>query len=585
MTLPLQPRILIVEDNEDDAILLELEIRRLEPATHFQRVDSEPSLRKALGADWDLVICDHSMPQFDSKRALEILRECGGDIPFIIYSGDLEESVALRAMRSGAQDFINKRDPARLIPVVERELRNAVLRRAKRDADTSIVQLSRFDALTRLPNRQSLNQLMDATLAAPNALEVIPTLLVLDLDRFMRINDSFGYEVGDDLLRQVAARLQICAGSTGSVARLGEDEFAIFLPRTADPAVASALAERVERAFTQPFKLLGHEIFVTFSMGLARFPDHGMDTATLLKNAESAMFRAKRRGGNRIQVYDKGINHRAEHRLLLENALRGAIGRNELSILYQPIIDLRSGRVLGTEALVRWRHPQLGVVMPDEFIPIAEEIGLIIEIGEWVLRNAAQQTQRWRAAGFSHLKVAVNISAEQFHGAPIAERVAALLAECGLPPQALEIEITESVAMQDAASAVHTLRALKTQGVEIAMDDFGTGFSSLSYLKRFPIDILKIDKSFVQDLPDEEDAAIVRMIAALAQSLNLTLHAEGLETQAQRHFLLGQGCHRAQGFDVSPPLTAEEVPMFLKGRGVVGSFDSTQPVTLKLATS
>lgn len=588
MTLPLSARILIVEDNEDDAVLLQIEIRRLAPDAVFQRVDSEPGLRQALAADWDLVICDHSMPQFDSSRALEILAEVGRDIPFIIYSGDLEESVALRAMRSGAQDFVNKHDPARLIPVVERELRNAGLRRAKREADTSLVQLSRFDALTRLPNRQSLQEIMNATLSAANALEVAPALLVLDLDRFMRINDSFGYSVGDDLLRQVAARLQLCAGSTSCVARLGEDEFAIFLSRNTDVSSASLLAERVERAFAQPFKLLGHEIFVTFSMGLARFPDHGMDTATLLKNAESAMFRAKRRGGNRIQVYDKGINHRAEHRLLLENALRGAIGRNELTILYQPIIDLRSGRVIATEALVRWRHPQLGVIMPDEFIPIAEEIGLIVEIGEWVLRNAVMQTQRWRADGFPHLKVAVNISAEQFHSAPIAETVATLLLEAGLPPDALEIEITESIAMQDAATAVHTLRSLKSQGVAIAMDDFGTGFSSLSYLKRFPIDILKIDRSFVQDLPeDEEDAAIVRMIAALGKSLGLTLHAEGIETQPQRHFLLGQGCHRAQGYDVSPPLSAEEVPTLLKARGVLGSpaprAPGDQPVPLRLA--
>ena len=569
MSPPAAPRILVVEDNEDDAVLLELEIRRFSPQAVFTRVESDQGLRQALnGAEWDLVICDHQMPQFDSSRALQTLQDCGRDIPFIIYSGDLEESVALRAMRSGAQDFVNKHDPARLIPVIERELRNATLRRAKREADSSIVQLSRYDALTRLPNRLSLKDVIEATLAqASDEPAQAPALLVLDLDRFMRINDSFGYDAGDELLRQVAARLQICAPSA-CVARLGEDEFGVFLANCPDVAGATSLAERIERGFSQPFKLLGHEIYATFSMGLARHPDHGTTPETLLKNAESAMFVAKHRGGSRIQVYDRDLNDQAGRRLLLENALRGAIGRNELSLLYQPIIDLRTQRVIGTEALVRWRHPELGTVMPDVFIPLAEEIGLIVEMGEWVLHEAARQTQAWRKEGFGALKVAVNLSAEQFQSGAIAERIAALLADAGLPAEALEIEITESVAMRDAATAVRTLRALKAQGVEIAMDDFGTGFSSLSYLKRFPIDILKIDRSFVQDIPDdEEDAAIVRMIAALAKTLGLTLHAEGIETQPQRHFLLAHGCHRAQGYDVSPPLSAEEVPAFLKSHG------------------
>jgi diguanylate cyclase (GGDEF)-like protein len=564
------PRILIVEDNEDDALLLQLEVKRLAPHASFRRVDCEAALRKALvDSEWDLVICDHSMPQFDSSRALGTLNECGHDIPFVIYSGDLEESVALQAMRSGAQDFVSKRDPARLIPVIERELRNSGLRRAKREADSSIVRLSRYDVLTRLPNRQSLTEVIEGALAGPCAEEDGTALLVLDLDRFMRINDSFGYDVGDDLLRQVSARLQVSAGTSANVARLGEDEFGVFVAAPRGALDATTLAERIERAFSQPFKLAGHEIYVTFSMGLARFPEHGDSAATLMKNAESAMFRAKRRGGNRIQIYDHGINHRAGHRLLVENALRGAIARDELSVLYQPVVDLRAGRVIGTEALVRWRHPRLGTIMPDEFIPVAEEIGTIVDIGEWVLHTAASQTQAWRRSGFPSLKVAVNLSAEQFNGTPIAERISRLLSDSGLPPEALELEITESVAMRDAAAAVRTLRALKAQGVEIAMDDFGTGFSSLSYLKRFPIDILKVDKSFVQDLPDDdEDAAIVRMIAALGQSLGLTLHAEGIESLPQRHFLLAQGCHRAQGYGISPPLAAEEVPAFLAAHGL-----------------
>jgi diguanylate cyclase (GGDEF)-like protein len=468
-------------------------------------------------------------------------------------------------MRMGAQDYVNKHDPARLIPVVERELRNASLRREKRAADSSIAQLSRFDSLTRLPNRMSLQEVVEIALAKPEAAGRAPALLVLDLDRFMHVNESLGFHVGDQLLQQVATRLQFCVGATACVARLGADEFGILETGMRADASAAGLAERIERSFSQPFIIAGHELYATFSMGLARFPDHGSSFVELLRNAESAMCRAKGRGGSRMHVYDHGLNDQAEHRLRLENALRGAIERNELSVLYQPIVDLRTQRMIGTEALVRWRHPQFGTILPDEFIPIAEETGLIAEIGEWVLDTAIRQTQHWRKAGMAFMKVAVNISAQQFRSPTLVDRISALLEKSGLPPQYLEVEITETAAMEDAAAAVQTLRALKVRGVEIALDDFGTGFSSLSYLKRFPIDILKIDRSFVRDLPgDEEDAAIVRMIAALGQSLGLQLHAEGIEDQAQRQFVQHHGCHRAQGYDISPPLSAEEVPAFVK---------------------
>jgi diguanylate cyclase (GGDEF)-like protein len=559
------PRILIVEDNEDDAFLLQMELGRVAADAQFQRVDSQEGLRRALlEGVWDLVICDHSMPQFDSDRALRITQELAGDLPFVIYSGHIDEGNALEALRCGAQDFIDKHDPARLLPVVERELRNSTMRRAKREADSSLVRLSNYDSLTRLPNRRSLEEVMGAALAHAGAQDLCPALLVLDLDRFMRINDSFGYDVGDQLMRDVAARLQEGAGTGAYVARLGEDEFAVFLPRNRDPANGVAAGERIERAFAHPFQLQGQDQYVSFSIGLARYPDHGRDPATLLKNAESAMFRAKVRGGSRIQIYDRGISHSVGYRLKLENALRGVIARKELSLLYQPIVDLASGRVVATEALVRWSHPEFGTVLPDQFIPLAEEVGLIIEIGEWVLLEACTQTQRWREAGHAGLKVAVNISAEQFHDPAIAERIPLVLAQSGLDPAALELEITESVAMRDAAPAVAILKALKAHGVKIAIDDFGTGFSSLSYLKRFPIDILKIDKSFVRALPEgEEDAAIVRMIAALGHTLGLTLHAEGIETEAQRDFLVKVGCHRAQGYAIAKPLVAAALEAFL----------------------
>lgn len=564
-TRPPSPRILLVEDNPDDALLLQIEIRRHIRDAHFACVEAEADFREALASsDWDLVLCDHRMPRFDSVRALAVLRECRPDTPFVICSGDLDESVALSAMRIGAEDFVRKPDWAHLIPVVERELRNARLRRAKREADVSLAMLSHYDPLTRLPNRQALLHVAERRLAEPGAAQAKPALLVLDIDRFTRLNDSFGFGSGDDLLKQVAVRLQLCAGVSASIARLGQDEFGVFLASSTGPVTGGELAERIQRAFSQAITLGRREIYVTFSMGLAFAPDHGEEADALLKNAESAMSSGKRRGGNRLQVYNRAFTDLAEHHLLVENALRDAIDRGQLSLVYQPIFDLRTGHVIATEALARWRHPQFGVIMPDEFIPLAEQSGQIGRVGEWVMNTAALQTRRWRNNGFHALKVAVNVSAGQFHGGHVVESVRKTLSRSGLPAEALEIEITETVAMTDTTTTTKTLQALSALGVQLALDDFGTGYSSLAQLRRLPIDILKVDRSFVQGLPEDEDgAAIVRMIAALSRSLGLTLHAEGIETAGQQEFLRRHRCQRAQGYHLSPPLAAEEVPSFL----------------------
>jgi diguanylate cyclase (GGDEF)-like protein len=568
MTLPSSPRILLVEDNEDDALLLQGELKRALSQPYFKRVDNEAALRAALMLeDWDLVICDHSLPQMDSDRALELMRECGRQVPFVIYSGRLEESLALRAMRSGAHDFVDKHEPARLVPVVERELRNSVLLREKRAAECSIIELSRYDALTRLPNRKSLDHALQQALDGAVAAGCKPGLLVLDTDRFMRINDSLGYACGDQLMRLIANRLQGAAGADAYVARLGQDKFAVLLARSRDPANATTAAQCIERAFSQPFALQGHDVYVNFSIGLARFPEHGDEPGLLLRNAESAMFQAKRAGGNRTCIHDPGASHGAGTRFHLEHSLRGVIRRGELALMYQPIIEAASGRVIANEALVRWRHPQLGTVLPDQFIPLAEEAGLILEIGEWVLAEASRQTRAWRAAGHPHLKVSVNLSAEQFEDRALAGAVARIQQHTGLDPAALELEITESVAMRDGPQATALLQALKDTGLAIALDDFGIGFSSLSYLKRFPIDILKIDKSFVRGLPNaEEDRAIAGMIAALGRTLGLTLHAEGVETQAQHEYLVRLGVHRLQGYAIAAPMDARAATEFMDAR-------------------
>jgi diguanylate cyclase (GGDEF)-like protein len=453
-------------------------------------------------------------------------------------------------MRAGVQDFVDKAAPARLVAVVERELRNA--------------RLSRFDALTQLPNRASLCVAMTRALQAAPASGAKPALLFLELDRFLRFNTSLGYIGGDLLIQRVARRIESTVAPDGYVARLGEDQFAVFLASGRDPLTADAMAMRLQRAFAQPLHLEGEEIYVALSMGIARFPDHGADAMTLTQNAESAMFCAKREGGNRVRVHNANMNHHAAYRLKLENALRGALARNEIEVVYQPIVDLRTGKVMATEALARWHHPELGTIPPDEFIPIAEQTGTIDAIGEWVLRTACRETQAWREAGYADLKVAVNVSGEQFHGSSFGARIPAILRDTGLPASALELEITESVAMKDANSAVSILQSMKRMGIRIAIDDFGMGFSGLSYLRRFPIDILKIDRTFVHEvLGPREDGAILRSIVALGRELGLTVHAEGVESGEQRDSLASLGCDRAQGYDIARPMSAQDVPAFL----------------------
>lgn len=560
------PRILIVEDSEDDALLIQLQLKRVAPAAIFERVDDEASMSAALSAgEWDLVICDHNMPRFDSVRAMDVLRRSGQDIPLVIFSGQMENELAIHAMNTGAQDYVPKHEPSRLLPVVERELRNVGMRRAKRNAESSVIQLSRYDSLTRLPNLDHLREVMTRSLVEHSNRSLSPAVLCFDLDRFMRINESFGYAAGDALIRQIANRLQRACGKGNVVARLGQDEFAIFVPDNADPFTARQYADRIGREFSQPFLHNGQEFFMTISCGISLYPEHGSDPATLLKNAESAMFSAKSRGGNRNLLYVREINYETGYQLKLENSLRQAVGRNELFLMYQPIKDLATGHVIATEALVRWNHPDLGLIPPDEFIHIAEETGIIVEMGDWILLEACRKTREWQLQGFPNLKVAVNFSANQFNQEGVAANVLRVLRESGLPASSLELEITERIAMSDVETAITTLRSLKETGASIAIDDFGTGFSSLSYLKRFPIDILKIDKSFVRDIPgDEEDAAITRTICVLGSSLHLTLHAEGVEAEQQMDFLKSVGCHRAQGYFISRPMRADDMLAYLK---------------------
>jgi diguanylate cyclase (GGDEF)-like protein len=379
-------------------------------------------------------------------------------------------------------------------------------------------------------------------------------LIVLNLDRFRRINESLGQNVGDRVLQEVARRLAASVADRGEVARLSQDKFAVYVRRVSTRDDAQACVESVASALVQPFVVGGEATFITCTAGYSLYPDDATDPAGLLQRAESAMFDARRDGPGTLSRFDGDPAHRLGPLLRLENALRHAVQHGELFLLYQPQIDLSTGGVASSEALVRWKHPQLGTLTPDKFLPLADETGLIQEVGSWVLGEATRQTRLWRDEGREGSVVAVNVSAVQFRRPSFAAEIAAALETAGLDASQLGIEITETVLMQDLDTTTHTLFRLKDMGVRISIDDFGTGYSSLSYLKRFPIDELKIDRSFVAGLNDDADnLAIVRTIIALGKALKLDVVAEGVETEAQLEFLRAMGCDRAQGFLLGRP--------------------------------
>jgi diguanylate cyclase (GGDEF)-like protein/PAS domain S-box-containing protein len=427
-------------------------------------------------------------------------------------------------------------------------------------AQERLQHIAHHDALTGLPNRVLLLDRLDQALARAHWQQRVVGVLFLDLDRFKNVNDTLGHDVGDALLKAMAARLQSCVRERDSVARLGGDEFAVLLEDVAHAEDISGIAGKILGAFALPFTIHSNELFITASIGISMYPADGTSSATLLKNADAAMYRAKDLGKNNYQFYSADMSTAAFERLTLETSLRRALERSEFVLHYQPQVDLASGQLIGVEALLRWQHPDFGLLAPTQFISIAEETGAIVPIGEWVARSAILQVMRWRKAGFPELRVTVNVSSRQFNEPSFLETIKYLLEETGFPPAALELEITESVIMKNAEVTIERLHALHAMGVRFAIDDFGTGYSSLSYLRRFAIHTLKIDKSFVRDIVDGgDDVEIVKTIIVMARGLRLSVIAEGVETREQLLFLKSHGCHGAQGYLLSRPLPVERM--------------------------
>ncbi|AEI40096.1 sensory box/GGDEF family protein [Paenibacillus mucilaginosus KNP414] len=485
------------------------------------------------------------------ENAVQLIKSADSSIPG--HNPELTEELFSRII-SETNDYHLLRSYATIRAVNERKR-----------AEEKIQHMAYHDALTDLPNRLMFDEKLGRCFQEAERNGSMMAVMFFDLDRFKVINDTLGHHVGDQLLRLLARKLRHYVSDKDVVARFGGDEFIILLTNMAHADEAAQFAKGIPDLLKDPFVIEGHELFVTASIGISMYPSDGKEVDTLLKNADIAMYRSKEKGGNAFQYYHPDMNKRSLHRLNLEIHLRKALERGEFQVHYQPIVDLRNGSVYGMESLVRWQHPEWGVVSPGEFIPLAEETGLIVPIGNWVLLESCRQNRRWQQLGYPPLVVSVNISAIQFNQMNFVQIVTDALKESGLAPDRLCLEITENIAMNNVPHIIETMQKLKALGVGISIDDFGTGYSSLSYLKRFRVQTLKIDQSFIRDVTlDEDNAAIVTALIAMSHRLKIKSLAEGVETQEQLDFLVAQGCDKIQGYLFSKPIPADAFETMIK---------------------
>jgi len=553
-------RVLFVEDSADDAALLLATLHQTYGEIQHQRVASAATMRAALEQEkWDVIVCDHGLPDLDAHAALRIAQEENMDIPFIIVSGLIEEDVAVAAMMAGAADSVGKNNLARLVPAVEREMKKSATIQDLKLARKHINRIAYYDQLTSLPNREFLARKVNRLLECSPAPEKF-ALLVININRFLQIPRTMGIDAANRTLQLVGARIRESIGDAGYVARLGGDRFAVLLSHGAQKEALLQLIGRMNEKSSEALNVAGQDLFLSCSLGISVYPEDGRDFNELFINAETAMNRARSATGLKYQFFDPGMNAAGQEQLVLEHALHRAIKQEEFLLHYQPQFDLRSGRMIGVEALLRWKPPDGGLISPVRFIPLLEETGLIVPVGEWVLKKACEQNRAWQQAGFPPITVAVNLSAIQFHQTDLVPMVRRVLDQARLEPRYLELEITENIAMHHEEAIIATLTELRAMGVSLAIDDFGTGYSSLSYLKQFPVHKLKIDRSFVKDIGEgTSDGSIVKAIASLARNLGLGVIAEGVETELQSNFLYSLGCEEVQGFLFSPPVPGEKI--------------------------
>ena len=595
MTTPNENKasILIVDDNADKRLALAAVLDSL--GEHVVQAESgRDALRLLLTKEFAVILLDVKMPEMGGYETASLIRsrKQSQSTPIIFVTAyNRVETDMLEGYSLGAVDYIF----APIIPEILRakvavfvdlyhktqeikryghELESLVALRTaaltaeiaeRRQTQERLHHLAHHDALTNMPNRVLFVERLKQALARAQGRKHVVAVLFIDLDRFKLVNDTLGHEAGDHLLRTMAKNLLECIRDGDAVARFGGDEFAVFLNDMAAIEDVLPLAQKFLDALSAPFSLEGTEFFVTCSIGISLFPGDGTDTQTLMKNADTAMYRAKQQGGNNFQFYKASMNSQSRKQLETNNLLRQALQKEEFVLHYQPQFDLKDGAIVGVEALIHWAPAESAVVPPEEFIPLLEENGLIVPVGEWVLRTACAQHHAWCHTGYRPIRIAVNASARQFNEGDLLETVSRILQECPLLPGLLEIEITESALMQNMPLAIERLQALGKMGVGIAMDDFGTGYSSLGYLKQLPIDVLKVDEIFIRDIASNPaDAAIAQAIISMAHSLGMKVVAEGVKTREQMELLRAEGCDFAQGFYFSLPLPSNEIERLLR---------------------
>jgi len=525
----------------------------------------------------NLIICDIMMPKLDGYETLRALRSdpATATIPFIFLTAKAEKSNMRQGMDLGADDYLTKPfSTEELVGAIAARLQkhdeiqaqyDSAIRNAQAQHEVIIKQIeanyeysAHHDALTQLPNRILFHQYLQEAIAKAETDHTALAVMFVDIDDFNIINNSLGHKIGDLLFKAIAARLKTSIPNCDILARLHGDELAIILVDQAELANLKSAAQRILEMIAKPYNIYGHEIFITASLGATVYPNDHQEIDGLIKNADMALYFAKSQGRSTTKFYSSDLNVRSSEQMAIENSIRRALDRGEFRLYYQPIIDMLSRQIVAAEALIRWQHPELGIVMPAKFIPVAESTGLILPLGEWVIRTACQQCQVWQSMGLN-LSVAVNVSSLHFKQENLVDTLKSILNTIDIPHHKLEIEITENIVMQNTTATANTLSALKAMGIQIAIDDFGTGYSSLSYLKSFAVDYLKIDKSFIQDVGiDKHDAAIIMAIIDLAHSLSLKVIAEGVETQEQLDFLERNKCDRVQGYLFSVPLPVEQ---------------------------
>jgi diguanylate cyclase (GGDEF)-like protein len=560
-------RVLQVEDTEDDAALVQLALMRAGYAVSACRVDTAEALRHELDtADWDIVIADYTMPGFSGTRALAIVRAEHPDLPFIFVSGTIGEDTAVEAMKTGAHDYIMKANLTRLAPAVARELREAAVRRERHLADQRVAYLAYHDSLTDLPNRALfLDRLQQAVLRAHRDDKGLAVLLI-DLDGFKEINDALGHHAGDLVLQEVAMRLRGALRASDTVARLGGDEFAVLLPGT-DINRAELAARKVLHDLQHPFVADSRPLLVSASIGIAGLPWHASTSDEVLQRADSAMYLAKHDKTGYV-IYNPSRDQRLSGRVSLASSMRQALDGRQFDLEYQPIVHIHTNEVVAIESLVRWNHPELGRLLPDDFIKVAEHTGLINPLTSFVLeRSLSEWPKALRPGGCA---IAVNVSPRSLHHAAFPGRIREIIESFGATPASLTLEITESLVMSDPDGAIQCLDELHAMGVRLVIDDFGRGYSSLSYLRRLPVDEIKIDRSFIIGLADGEDDTLVRCMIDLAHNLGMTVTAEGVENDAVLQQLAELNCDAAQGFFIMRPSSAARTASWLADRHARG---------------